>query len=133
MSPETINLPKADEFQAYNYIMLFSSGNIKIGMTTDPLGRIKQLSNSNSGGFKLVDAEFSQPHYIADTVEKVLHWHYHENRVEGEFFSELDYEEVKKHFFSMFERRDFINSNNVRKDFCLANHRQRPSSKKKYD
>ena len=117
-------IPKADQWQAYNYIMLFSSGNIKIGMTTDPQKRIKQLSNSNSGGFKLIDYVFSDAIYIADRVEQVFHSKYRNNRLEGEFFGDLDWDIIKEDFMTTLNSPSILRLNNQRKTFCFDHNMQ---------
>ena len=117
MTLEELNIAKADDLKAYNYIILTDSGNIKIGLSSDPINRMKSLSNSNSGGFKIIDVCVSPQRHITDTVEKYLHWYYRNNRVEGEWFSNLNYEEVKSFFNSIFIRRDFITANSVRQQF----------------
>lgn len=118
MRPEEVSLPKADRMKAYNYIMLMSSGNIKIGMTTDPVQRIKQLSNSNGGGFYIKDVCISPQHYIAERVEEMLHWKYRMHRVGGEFFEGLDYDDVTWEFRNIFFTSDYCTANKVRGDFC---------------
>lgn len=118
MKPEEVTVEKADKFKAYNYIMLMSSGNIKIGLTTDPVQRIKSLNNSNSGGFYIEDICLSPQNYISERVEEYLHWHYHKNRVNGEFFEGLDYNEVRHFFYETFTSRSFLSVNRIRKQFC---------------
>ena len=117
MNIENLQIKKADPLKAYNYILLTESGNIKIGRSTDPINRIRTLSNSNSGGFKIIDVCVSPQHNIADTVENWLHWYYHKYQVEGEWFSNLDFNEVKEFFNNLFKRPDFIHANKVREMF----------------
>lgn len=107
MKPSDVKLPIADEFKAYNYIMLMSSGNIKIGLTTDPIQRIKSLSNSNSGGFRILDVYFSPQHILADRMEKVLHWVFRKYRVEGEFFNGCDYHSIIRWLEDKMESDDY--------------------------
>lgn len=115
-------LKKLKNGKAYNYILLFSSGNIKIGLTTDIENRIQQLSNSNSGGYKLENYYISKPNYIANTVEKYMHFLYKNNRVEGEFFENLNFEDVCNTLENIMNSNDFKISNQVRKEFYNKNH-----------
>ena len=110
-------MPKLENGQAYNYIMLFNSGNIKIGFTTDISSRIKQLSNSNSGGYKLIDIYVSKPNYIARTIEKYMHHLYRNNRMEGEFFKGISFKKACKKLDNILNSEEFNNCNTVRMDF----------------
>ena len=119
MKPEDINLPRADEYKAYTYVMLMSSGNIKIGITTNPSQRIQSLSESNGGGFRILDAYFTPQHYIADTLEKRMHWVFHEYRLEGEFFNGCDYHQVIQYLRDVLDTDDFKTAELARKQFVM--------------
>ncbi len=113
-------LPKLTNGQAYNYVLLFSSGNIKIGFTTDICSRIKQLSNSNSGGYKLIDYYISKPNYIARTIESFMHEKFKEYRIEGEFFSNVDFITVCDFMNNIFSSNSFKRCNKIRRDFTKS-------------
>lgn len=111
------DLPPLKDGRIYNYILLFDSGNLKIGISTDVKQRIKQLSNSNSGGFKLINYNITPPNYIASTLEKYLHYIFREYKVEGEFFKDLDFNEVCKKCDEIMHSDEFVRCNEIRKDF----------------
>ena len=121
MKPEEVRLPVSEENKAYVYIMNFNSGNIKIGLTTNPLQRIKQLSNSNSGGFKLIDIVFSPQTLIADSLERYLHNKFEKNRVEGEFFSGVEYEKAVECLWDILNDRQYDNCVKAREVYIKGN------------
>lgn len=111
------NMPALTDGLAYNYAFLMSSGNIKIGRSTDVYNRLKQLSNSNSGGYSVVNFCISPPNYISKTMEKTLHNLYKDYRVEGEFFANLDFDDVCKMFSELFQSESFKNANENRRQY----------------
>lgn len=122
MRPEEVRLPVSEENKAYVYIMNFNSGNIKIGLTTNPLQRINQLSNSNSGGFRLTDVVFSPQTLIADSLERYLHGRFEKYRVEGEFFSGVDYQDAVKCLWGILNDRQYENCVRAREVYIRKSH-----------
>lgn len=114
------NLPPLQNGLAYNYALLTSSGNIKIGHSTNVYQRVKQLSNSNAGGYKIVAYCISPPNYISKTMEKVLHEQYKDYRIGGEFFTGLDFDEVCKVFTGLFQSESFQRANQNKKEYYKA-------------
>lgn len=123
MKPELVNLPISDEFKAYVYIIKFSSGNIKIGWSTNPSQRVKQLSNSNSGGFYPIDITISQQTIIADRLEQYLHNKFRQYRVSGEFFSGISYEDIVNELNHILNDRQFFNCTRARQLYIDSTHR----------
>lgn len=109
------NLPTLKDGLAYNYILLTSSGNIKIGRTTNIYQRVKQLSNSNCGGYKIINYCISPPNYISRMMERIFHEKYNKYRIEGEYFAGLDFDEVCHFFQGTFESESFKRANENKK------------------
>lgn len=109
-------LPQLNNGLAYNYIFLMSSGNIKIGRSTNVYKRVNQLSNSNSGGYFLQSYCISPPNYVSEMMEKILHDKYKNYRIQGEYFEGLNFDEVAKDFSELFLSESFLRANNNKKN-----------------
>lgn len=102
------------------YIYIIKNENyIKIGQTLNPSNRIKQLSDSNSGGSKIEKICVCGPMYIYNTIEKIMHNHFRDTRVEGEWF-DTDYEEAKQVLMDYVVSVEFTNCDSLRKNFITA-------------
>lgn len=103
----------------YVYI-LENETNIKIGKTSNPVNRLRQLSNSNTGGLKPLRVFITDGMYIDQTIEKIMHSIYSKERVEGEWFANLDFSEVRDQLIQLCNSKDFIKCNKVRMKFLQS-------------
>lgn len=119
----------------YLYVLENSQGNIKIGKSSNIKERIKSLSNSNSGGNKLIRVAISPPTYIT-FLERTLHEHYHTYRLDGEWFDghKISFEDIvefidTKIFNDGFQARDLrykkIVEDKIKKQKALNDKRQK--------
>ena len=118
------------EGQLFIYIVKNSSGRIKIGRTTDPTQRLKSLSGSNGGGFKIEKYFISEPTCLY-TLETIMHdkfdkyripnteWFYNKDDPSGEKLFEAACEELKLLFSSASYKR----CNKIRKEFWESTHK----------
>lgn len=124
-----------DKSQFYLYVLENSQGNIKIGKSSNIKERIKSLSNSNSGGNKLIRIAISPPTYIT-FLEKTLHEHYHTYRLDGEWFDghKISFEDIvefidTKIFNDSFQARDLrykkIVEDKIKKQKALNDKKQK--------
>jgi hypothetical protein len=124
-----------DKSQFYLYVLENSQGNIKIGKSSNIKERIKSLSNSNSGGNKLIRVAISPPTYIT-FLERTLHEHYHTYRLDGEWFDghKISFEDIvefidTKIFNDGFQARDLrykkIVEDKIKKQKALNDKRQK--------
>lgn len=124
-----------DKSQFYLYVLENSQGNIKIGKSSNIKERIRSLSNSNSGGNKLIRVAISPPTYIT-FLERTLHEHYHTYRLDGEWFDghKISFEDIvefidTKIFNDGFQARDLrykkIVEDKIKKQKALNDKRQK--------
>ena len=91
--------------------------NIKIGRTSNPQNRFRQLSNSNSGGLTPLRLFVSEPMYIDKTIEHLMHQKFADHRVEGEWFTDVEFDAVKDELIKLCTSEEFQTCNKVRKDY----------------
>ena len=118
-----INQIKENELnngQLYIYVLEnYPQGNIKIGMSTNIIQRIKSLSGSNSGGNKIVKIAISPVTYLY-TLEKIAHNHFKEYRYKGtEWFDGkyVSFENATKYIDSLFQSKNYQQINETRKKY----------------
>lgn len=92
---------------------------VKIGQTTNPAKRLKQLSDSNSGGSRIEKICICGPMYIHNTMEKLMHSIFHQDRVEGEWFA-IDYDKAKQVLINYTDSVEFHKCNIVRKQMTIG-------------
>jgi len=98
------------------YVIKNDGGFIKIGVTTNTEQRLQSLSASNGGGHKIVEVWTSPETYLY-TMERVLHMHYHNNRIKGsEWFKDLDFNEVVTYAKSLFASDSYRRCNQIREE-----------------
>ena len=109
-------LPILDDGSVYIYILKNSANSIKIGKTTNLPKRIQSLSNSNSGGFEIIDIYCSPATYI-DKIEKIAHEHFAYARMSGEWFDgiKVGFDEVVEYVDGLFKSKDYERCNELRK------------------
>lgn len=111
-----INEPKLDQLQYYIYILENIDEYIKIGRTHDIVKRINSLSNSNTGGSKIIRCAISPPTYLR-TIETSMHIHFNKYRTEGEWFEKLTFDEALSYLQKAFDSKNYQEVNNLRRDF----------------
>ena len=91
---ENINLMKAKKFETYFgcvYILEYKNGKIKIGKSSNPVKRLKNLirhSNVYSGkDYSIVKILVSEPHTNYNQNEKILHNFFQDFHLNGEVFN----------------------------------------------
>lgn len=110
-------VPVLDTGQIYIYVMLNSSGNIKIGKTTNIQQRLTSLSGSNGGGFK-ISALYCSPATWLQTIEETCHNHYHFARIKGtEWFNvdKVSFKDVVDFVDGLFKKDSFKVCDELRK------------------
>lgn len=110
-------VPVLDTGQIYIYVMFNSSGNIKIGKTTNIQQRLISLSGSNGGGYKINALYCSPPTWIP-TIEETCHNHYHFARIKGtEWFDgeKVNFKDVVEYVNGMFYTDSFKICDELRK------------------
>lgn len=90
--------------------------NIKIGITSDFDQRLKSLSNSNSGGHKILRTYESPKTYLY-TLERIMHMHFQQYRIEGEWFHTISFEEVVDYLKELMNTKEYIKANEIRAHF----------------
>ena len=100
------------------YAVENDAGLIKIGITRDFEKRLKSLSNSNSGGHKIINT-YTSPFTYLYTLEHRLHTIYDTYRVEGEWFKGLNFTEVINTIETIFTSKEYELCNSVREQFEL--------------
>ena len=81
------SIPVLEDGQLCIYVILNTSGNVKIGKTTNIQQRLQSLSGSNGGGSK-ISAIYCSPSTWIQSIETTCHNHYHFARIQGtEWFS----------------------------------------------
>ena len=111
------SVPVLDSGQIYIYVMLNSSGNIKIGKTTNIQQRLISLSGSNGGGYK-ISALYCSPATWIQTMEETCHNHYHFARINGtEWFDgdKVYFKNVVKFVDGLFRKESFKVCDELRK------------------
>jgi hypothetical protein len=105
--------------QGYVYILLNFNEHVKIGITKNPYQRVKSLSGSNTGGSEIIRYYFSDPMYIYETIEKVMHNKFKKYRIAGEWFygKDLYYEDVIEELESLCNSNSFKTANEARRRF----------------
>ena len=75
------------------YVSLLSIGTVKIGVSNNVVRRIQEISHAS--GLQVVKYCYTKPLPVdlAFSVELICHNHFHESRMEGEFF-QIEYETV---------------------------------------
>lgn len=115
--------PVLEDERTYIYVMLNSSGYVKIGKTTNIQQRYQSLSGSNTGGLS-IEKVWCSPITYLHSIERVMHIHFAKYRVEGEWF--IDSNEVDKDFTfdiaidylkSLFSSTEYKRCNEERKRF----------------
>lgn len=110
MNPLTlINSDGTDNKLKRIYALKSSNGNVKIGVSADVEKR-KSYFTSGSG-YEIVDYRFTKPCSNAYAIEKIVHTHFENCRLEGEWFSckfEDALEYIEKAFteFALFEEKE---------------------------
>ena len=114
---ELKELPILNDGSYYIYCILNSAGNIKIGITTDIVQRLRFLSGSNSAGYKMTSLALSSPTYVS-SAEKAFHNKYARYRLEGEWFdgSKITFEEIVKEMTNQFNTQSYNVCNQIRKE-----------------
>ena len=111
------SIPILEDGQIYIYVMLNSSGNVKIGKTIDIVQRLKSLSGSNGGGSKIT-ALYCSPSTWVQSIEGTCHNHYHFARIPNtEWFdgNKVDFMEVVHYIDGLFHSKGFVVCNELRK------------------
>lgn len=100
-------LPEYKGKRAYLYIIKnMYSGNIKIGVGSDPIHRLKQLQTGSDSELSLVYTSFVCSN--AFNLETDVHKHYKNNHVRGEWFN-IDENEV----ISFLEKQKYVLASNL--------------------
>ena len=112
------SIPILNDGQIYIYVMLSDNGNVKIGKTTNIQQRVKSLSGSNGGGYKIIACYCSST--WMQSMEGTCHNHYHFARIPGtEWFdgNKVDFQEVVKYVDDLFHSDGYERCNEVRRKF----------------
>lgn len=115
------SVPVLDTEQIYIYVMLNSSGNIKIGKTTNIQQRLTSLSGSNGGGYK-ISALYCSPATWIQTMEETCHNHYHFARINGtEWFNgdKVNFKDVVDFVDGLFKKESFKVCDELRKGIYM--------------
>ena len=81
-----------ENWQKYVYLLLFEDGVTKVGVTTQPEKRFKNIENSS--GRKIKGYYLSKPCANAHKIESKILNRFSENRVKGEFFKNGNVKEM---------------------------------------
>lgn len=93
----------------YVYVLYNPDSNlVKIGKTKKPLQRFRSLSNQNGSKFQYY---ITEPIYIENIVEKILHNKFAMKRVKGEWFSSVHFNEVVEFLINILNSKDFKKRN----------------------
>lgn len=115
------SIPVLDDGRIYIYVMLNSSGNIKIGKTTNMRQRLISLSGSNGGGYK-INALYCSPATWIQTIEETCHNHYHFARINGtEWFDgeKVNFIDVVSYVDGLFYHKNYSVCNELRKQIIM--------------
>lgn len=104
----------------YIYI-LENEYRVKIGRTSRPGNRVKELNNSNSGGLQLKRMTVIGPMYIDKTIENLLHEKFKANKDNGEWYINISYDEIVDTAVNLCSFDSFNKNNNIRKLFIESN------------
>ena len=104
----------------YIYI-LENEYRVKIGRTSRPGNRVKELNNSNSGGLQLKRMTVIGPMYIDKTIENLLHEKFKANKDNGEWYINISYDEIVDTAVNLCSSDSFNKNNNIRKLFIESN------------
>lgn len=105
------------EDKLYNiYVIENDAGYIKIGITKNFENRLKTLSNSNSGGHKIINTYIS-PKTLLYTIERGLHTKYATYRKEGEWFYGISFEEVVQDIKKLFDSEEYKWASQIRENY----------------
>lgn len=104
----------------YIYI-LENEYRVKIGRTSRPGNRVKELNNSNSGGLQLKRMTVIGPMYIDKTIENLLHEKFKANKDNGEWYIDISYDEIVDTAVNLCSSDSFNKNNNIRKLFIESN------------
>lgn len=75
------------------FVYVISDGEaFKIGVSSNPEGRLRQLQTANRATLELVWCEAKRKPYL---VEKVVHRSLHKYRTKGEWFEGLTFREIR--------------------------------------
>lgn len=114
-------VPVLEDGQIYIYVILNSTGNVKIGKTTNIQQRLTSLSGSNGGGAK-ISALYCSPATWIHGIEETCHNHYHFARIIGtEWFdgNKVYFEEVVKYVDGLFHTKGYEICNELRRDLAI--------------
>jgi hypothetical protein len=79
------------------YVISDESNRLKIGVTCDVVSRLKTLQTGNPEKLTvLYDEEIKNP----TKIERYLHRHFHEYRLNGEWFSNVSLDDIRIAMFS---------------------------------
>lgn len=109
-------VPVLDNEQIYIYVILNSSGNVKIGKTTNIENRIRSLSGSNAAGERIISVYVSPATWI-HSIEGTCHNHYHYARIGGEWFDgcKVEFDEVVEYVDGLFRTDGYDRCNKLRR------------------
>lgn len=119
---ELLKVPVLNDDQIYIYVLLSSNGNIKIGKTKNIVQRVKSLSGSNNGGYKITHIYCSPTSTWMQSVEGTCHNHFHYCRIPNtEWFdgNKTTFEEVVEFVDKLFKSDDFKKCNEIRRQFIM--------------
>ena len=113
------SLPVLEDGQIYIYVILNTSGKIKIGKTTNIQQRLQSLSGSNGGGSK-ISSVYCSPSTWLKSIEGTCHNYYHFARIQGtEWFNgeKIDFNEVVEYVDTLFYTDSYKRCNELRRKF----------------
>ena len=111
------SIPILEDGQIYIYVMLNTTGNVKIGKTTNIQQRLQSLSGSNGGGSKILALYCSPPTWM-QSMETTCHNHYHFARIQGtEWFdgTKVNFKEIVDYVDGLFHTEKFKTCNELRR------------------
>ena len=110
------------------YIIENDIHNIKIGITNNFENRLHSLSNSNSGGHKIINTYESPKTYLY-CLETLMHRHFDKYRIEGEWFHGITFSQAVEYLnFLMSDANDYSHMNDIRRRFNeRINHKEEQS------
>lgn len=99
-------IPEINPPLSHVYIVEFSDGLVKVGISQNPSSRLRTLETQR--GLLITRKKISTATLNASRIEHSLHKTFRDYRLEGEYFN-CDYEEIVKNAVEHF--RDFTNLN----------------------
>ena len=111
------SIPILEDGQIYIYVILNTTGNVKIGKTTNIQQRLQSLSGSNGGGSKIY-AIYCSPSTWVQSIESTCHNHYHFARIHGtEWFDgrKIEFKEIVEYVDALFRTDSYKRCNELRK------------------